>query len=63
MHYYGKLELLNLRFIAGLVSKSPCKVAQNGKMLGTKYNNGGIWLVWRYGETFVAAAGYNFEVR
>lgn len=45
----------------GVVSKSKGEMEENRKMLGKKYNNGGVWSLWCYGEAFATTPGHNFE--
>lgn len=46
---------------AGLVSKSKSEMEENGKMLGTKYDNGGVRSLRCNGEAFATTSGHDFE--
>jgi len=44
-------------FRAGLVPEPTSQVAKDRKVLGKKYDNGRVWTLRRYGQTFITTAG------
>jgi len=50
-------------FVAGLVPEQESQVAQDGEVLGQKYNNGRIWTLWSHGPALLATAGHYPEER
>ena len=44
-----------------MVPESSRQVAEDGKDLGSEQHNGGVWFIWRYGQTFTSSARNHSE--